>query len=111
MKLRKVFRKMRQQLIWFGGWELANQGGWRFRLPYGFGNEKWLRMSPTPISFWFNRLVIYGGFLDFKIGRGWLMIKWRPEFRMYWSPDGTPSRLQWEFGKGRRAVQCDSIIP
>ena len=104
MKKNQWCRWRQKHLIWFGGWELANCTGWRFRLePTNLGKTIW--MDPTPISI-LNRLTIYRWGFDLKCRRrhlpGWYVLTriWRWKF--YWSLDGTPShtgaKIYWQGG-------------
>jgi hypothetical protein len=72
--------RLRQRVIWFGGWEEANCGGWCFRR-----GKRW--MSPAPVSVlrvfthfgWGWQLRLPGTFLVRSKCSG-----------VYISPDGTP---------------------
>ena len=72
--------RARQRVIWFGGWEEANCGGWGFRSASG------RLMSPTPVSV----LRVFTHY-----GWGWSLhlpntILTRGPDGVYFSPDGTP---------------------
>lgn len=85
--------RWRQKLIWFGGWELPNCGGFDLRKIGGRGIQ-----SPTPVSV-ASCLTIYGG--------GWWNLKlpgtilvWSKGNGVYLSPDGTPrSATRWLIGR------------
>jgi hypothetical protein len=74
--------RMRQRVIWFGGWEEANCGGWSFRIAGG----RWA--SPTPVSV-FRVFTLYGW--GWQVRLPWTILVRSPE-GVYFSPDGTPSR-------------------
>jgi hypothetical protein len=74
--------RMRQRVIWFGGWEEPNCGGWRFRMDCG----TWT--SPTPVSV-FRVFTHYGWGWSLRLPR---TILTRSNDGVYFSPDGTPSR-------------------
>lgn len=72
---------LRQRVIWFGGWEEANCGGWRFRIDGG----RW--MSPTPVSV-FRVFTHYGWGWQLRLP-GTIFVYSR-QSGAYFSPDGTP---------------------
>ena len=72
--------RLRQRVIWIGGWEEANCGGWRFRMDSG----RW--MSPTPVSV-FRVFTHYGWGWQLRLPTT-ILVK-SPE-GVYCSPDGTP---------------------
>lgn len=74
--------RLRQRVIWFGGWEEANCGGWRFRTDSG----RW--MSPTPVSV-FRAFTHYGWGWQLRLPTT-ILVK-SPQ-GVYCSPDGTPRR-------------------
>jgi hypothetical protein len=77
--------RLRQKVIWFGGWERANCGGWRFRLEPG------LWMDPFPLSL-FGCITFYGWGLQVRLPHTFFVWTWRGDRGMYVSPDGTPNK-------------------
>jgi hypothetical protein len=82
---RSLWKRVRQWVIWVGGWEKANGKGWQFTIDYG--NRKGL-MNPTPISLFGHAITFYGW--------GWQIHLWKMGYfvctksGMYISSDGTP---------------------
>ena len=72
--------RLRQRVIWFGGWEEANCGGWRFRMDSG----RWI--SPTPVSV-FRVFTHYGWGWQVRLP-GTILVRSRDG--VYFSPNGTP---------------------
>lgn len=86
--------RLRHKLIWFGGWERANCGGWRFRLEPGH----WLDPFPLTIC---SALTLYGRWWQLRLP-GTIFVWARNQEGVYMSPDGTPrSATRW-FGKRPR---------
>lgn len=82
--------RARQRVIWFGGWEEANCGGWRFRAR---SSKRW--MGPTPVSV-LRVFTYYGWGWQLRIP-GTILVK-SPN-GLYLSPDGTPgSATRWFIG-------------
>ncbi len=71
--------RMRQNIIWFGGWEEPNCGGW------GFKREGVGWVSPTPVSVC-KVFTHYGWGWHLRLP-GTILVK-SPE-GIYFSPDGT----------------------
>lgn len=76
-------RGARQRVIWFGGWEEANGGGWRFRLDGGGWTD------PFPLSV-LRVLTFYGWGMQCRLPGTYFVWSWRGDRGMYFSPDGTP---------------------
>jgi hypothetical protein len=101
---RSRWKRVRQWIIWVGGWELANGKGWRFSVKTPYGDK--IRMGPTPVSLFGHRITFYGWGWDIKIPRyGWLV--WSRESGLYVSSNGTPPREDTKgfsiiYRKGRR---------
>ena len=72
--------RMRQRVIWVGGWEDANCGGWGFRTDSGH----W--MSPTPVTL-FSVFTHYGWGWQIRLFGTFLV---RSPEGVYVSPNGTP---------------------
>ena len=75
-------RRARQLVIWFGGWEKANCGGWDM-----LTNDGRLR-SPTPVSV-MRVYTHYGWGWQFRL---FATILVKSPDGVYFSPDGTPNK-------------------
>lgn len=86
--------RWRQKLIWFGGWERPNCGGWDLRKVSGPGIQ-----SPAPVTVC-SALTIYGrGWWHLKLP-GTILVWSNRSGGVYLSPDGTPrSATRWLIGK------------
>lgn len=83
--------RWRQKLIWFGGWERPNCGGFDWRKSSG-GIQ-----SPTPVTV-ANCLTLFGDWWHLKLP--WTILVWSRDNGVYLSPDGTPrSATRWLIGK------------
>ena len=84
--------RARHRLIWFGGWERVNCGGWQLR--------RWGRwLDPYPLSI-LGRLTFYGWGLQCRLPGTIFVWSWHGARRAYFSPDGTPrSATRWITGK------------
>jgi hypothetical protein len=82
---RSLWKRVRQWVIWIGGWEKANGKGWQFLIDYG--NKKSL-MSPTPISLFGHRITCYGWGWQIRIRRGCYLVS--SKSGVYVSSDGAP---------------------
>lgn len=92
-----LFHHICSWIIWVGGWEKANGNGWK--IVYRDRREKLRVASPTPIALLGHRLVLYGRWLDVRIGKRILVLMWGGEKKIYLSPDGTPDRANsWWLG-------------
>jgi hypothetical protein len=74
---RSLWKRLRQWVVWFGGWERPNGGGWSFR------------GGPTPVSLFGHRLTLHGHWFDVRTPAGYLVVDVR-ERTAYVSPNGTP---------------------
>lgn len=83
-KLAYKLCRLRQKLIWIGGWEKANCGGWHFDL------------GPTPITI-LSCLTIYGWGWQLRLPGTWLV--WSKHSGAYLSPTGTPNKATRWFRK------------
>lgn len=83
--------RWRQKLIWFGGWEGPNCGGFSL-WPYG------RIASPAPVTV--ASVFTYFGW-GWQLKLPWtIMVYSRPHGGLYLSPDGTPrSATCWLIGK------------
>lgn len=108
---RSPFKRARQWLAWFGGWEKANGAGWQFRIPTtrmvgGKLQRQWIPMGPTPVALFGHRVTFYGWGINVRVGdrRGGILCwHWQPgQFGRgycYTSRDGTPHRAtRWFWG-------------
>jgi hypothetical protein len=78
-------RLARQKLLWVGGWEEPNCGGWRPTWEYGL-------KSPFPVTV-LSSLTLFGGWWQCRIFGTYLT--WS-HGKVYLSPDGTPrSATRW----------------
>jgi hypothetical protein len=80
---RSLWKRLRQWVIWLGGWELANGGGWRLRTSGGKVAD------PFPVSVLGHRLTVYGHWLSAVTPRGYVVVNVR-ERHAYVSTNGTP---------------------
>lgn len=100
---RSPFKRSRQWLIWIGGWEKPNGGGWRVRLNAWPGG--WRRFLPksigdsmAPVSLFGHRVTFFGWGLQIKKRGSRILVFSRCGLRkgqptkIYLSHDGTPSR-------------------
>ncbi len=74
-------RRLRQRVIWFGGWEEPNCGGWQFLSRYS-GRLT----SPTPVTV-LRTFTYYGWGWELRLP-GTILVRSRDG--VYFSPDGTP---------------------
>jgi hypothetical protein len=83
---RSLWKRVRQWVMWIGGWEKPNGKGWKFTIDLG---KKKRLMNPSPISFFGHFIIFYswGGHIRFK--RGCYFV-WSKTSGMYVSSDGTP---------------------
>lgn len=87
--------RLRQKLIWFGGWEFPNCGGFDIRRSDG-------RLAdPTPLTV-ASCFTHFGRWWQLKLP--WTILVWSPmSGGLYLSQDGTPrSATRWLIGKGWR---------
>lgn len=83
-----ITRFRQRWLLWVGGWEEPNCGGWRIRRDYGMA-------SPTPVTV-LHFLTFYGWGLDCRLPWTILVWSWRGDRGIYLSKDGTPgSASRW----------------
>jgi hypothetical protein len=80
-------------LLWVGGWEEPNCGGWKLRDEYG-----WRSPAPTMIL---RAFTYYGWGCQVKVLGTILVWSWRGDRGIYASPDGTPSKATWWLRKPR----------
>lgn len=91
---RSLWKRLRQWVVWVGGWERANGKGWALSTTNGRGR---LWLSPTPVSFFGHRLTIYGHWIGAG-RRARLVVNFRDRYA-YLSVDGTPSgAYAWLWG-------------
>ena len=83
--------RWRQALIWFGGWELSNCGGFEIR-------RHGRLADPTPVTV-ASCFTCFGRWWQLKLPGTYLV--WSPmSGGLYLSPDGTPrSATRWLIGK------------
>jgi hypothetical protein len=72
-----LLRRASRWLIWIGGWELANFGGWR------------IRGAPSPVSILGHRVTWFSWGFQVRLRGGYLVWS-RREGTLYFSPSGTP---------------------
>lgn len=77
-----ITRFRQRWLLWVGGWEEPNCGGWRIRRDYGIA-------SPAPITVC-RFLTFYGWGLDCRLPWTIIVWSWRGDRGIYLSKDGTP---------------------
>lgn len=90
---RSRWERLRQWLIWVGGWELVNGKGWRFTIPCakpGKPNHR-LFMRPTPVSIFGHRFTWFDWGWDLKLPGRWYMV-WSREHGWFVSKNGVPPR-------------------
>lgn len=80
-------------LLWIGGWEEPNCGGFKLRGDYGW-------RSPTPVTV-LRFLTFYGWGLDCRLPWTILVWSWRGERGVYLSRDGTPGGATFWFRRPR----------
>lgn len=91
-----LFKRIRTWFVWFGGWEKANQTGWKFTWR-GYGNKLKFH-DPFPLSFFGHRLTFYGKWWNIRIGGGWFVKSASMKHTYFWSINGTPdSAVKWYF--------------
>lgn len=96
---RSLFKRLRNWVVWFGGWEKANGAGWKLRRDWplrGF-------YGPTPVAILGHRVTFFGQWMDIRLRRTYLVIRFRKSYSggpyAYLSDDGTSSRAHhWLFG-------------
>lgn len=103
---RSLWKRVRQWLIWIGGWEKANGQGWAFTIDYG---NKTALVAPTPISLFGHAITFFSW--------GWQVRFWKrcylvcSDSGIYVSSDGTPPDCGdypktgfylWKFARRRR---------
>lgn len=93
-----LLKRIRQWLIWIGGWERVNSKGWR--VFYKNSSGKWKLNDPTPFSLLGSWFTCYGWGLNIKLLSGYLVVTWgRHGKKCYISPNGTPSQAHtWYWG-------------
>lgn len=84
---RSLWKRFRQYIIWVGGWEEANGKGWRIK--------KYNLLDPFPVSLLGHWITFYGWGLNFRVKKGWFVVSWRHEKKIYISCDGTPSSAHY----------------
>lgn len=83
--------RWRQKLIWFGGWEESNCGGWSFKTD----GCRWMAPFPLTVA---SALTLFGDWWQLKLP-GTILV-WSIGNGVYLSPDGTPrSATRWLIGK------------
>jgi hypothetical protein len=91
-----LLHRIRNWIIWIGGWELANGRGWRLFTRSG---KKWILCDPTPISLFGHRFTHFGWGWELRTHSGYLTYSRIGGRKLYSSPDGTPSQATiWYFG-------------
>jgi len=93
---RSLWKRVRQWVIWVGGWERANGAGWQFTAGRSGGRTVW--MTPTPVSLFGHRITLFGHWFDLDVPSGRLVVNLRQR-HAYISRDGTPNRAHhWLWG-------------
>lgn len=83
--------RWRQKLIWFGGWERSNCGGFEFKTESG----RWVTPFPLTVA---GALTLFGTWWQLKLP--WTILVWSRDNGCYMSPDGTPGNAtRWLIGK------------
>ncbi len=80
------WKRLRQWVIWIGGWEKANGEGWQFRT-----SDRSIFMPPWPISLLGHRFTFFGWGWQLRLShpRRYLV---HSKSGLYISTDGTPPR-------------------
>lgn len=77
--------RLRQRwLLWVGGWEEPNCGGWRLRSDHG-----WREPSPVTVL---RAFTYYGWGMQLRLPGTILVWCWRGDRGIYLSPNGTPGQ-------------------
>ena len=84
-----ITRFRQRWLLWVGGWEEPNCGGWSLRWEYGWRN-------PAPVTV-LRILTYYGWGLDLRLPWTILVWSWRGDRGIYLSKDGTPGSATFWF--------------
>jgi hypothetical protein len=82
-----ITRFRQRWLLWVGGWEEPNCGGWRLKRSYGWA-------SPAPVTV-LRAFTYYGWGIDLRLPWTNLVWCWRGDRGIYLSKDGTPGRATW----------------
>lgn len=99
---RSPFKRVRNWLIWFGGWEKADGAGWKIRRDSPRGGI----YGPRPVSILGHRVTFFGSWFDVRLPHTILVVRLRAGYDggpyAYLSRDGTSSRAHhWLFGAPR----------
>ncbi len=83
-----ITRFRQRWLLWVGGWEEPNCGGWKLRGDYGW-------RDPAPVMV-LRAFTYYGWGAQLQLPWTILVWSWHGDRGIYLSPDGTPgSATRW----------------
>ena len=108
---RSLWKRVRQWVIWIGGWERANGAGWQFSIKHPYRRVGRIWMGPTPVSLLGHRVTFFSHWFDFRIRSGVVVVNFR-ERHAYVSRDGTPNRAHhwlWGVPVGNQEIDPDAV--